>query len=87
MKTLLRAIKFICNIVIFFVYALLLTTVINFVFAFVLTNMGKEIPLSDDIVHVKMAVIIFVTTFIITVLNRKYFYFSLVSDSSETKKI
>lgn len=87
MEAIKNGIKVLANIVLFAFYTLVTIIVVNFFYGLVLKNMEKVIPGSEDPVHIKMAILVAIMVFILTVVLRKYFYFKLSKlISSSTKK-
>lgn len=79
MKKLPIAFKLLLNILFFVIYSIIFMNIINFLYDLYLYYVWKVIPLSDDIVHLKIAWIVFIFTLIFTLIFRKYFYISLVN--------
>lgn len=77
MKNLPVAMKIVFNVIFFLLYSIIAMNVINFLYDSVLHLSWKVVPTSWDIVHLKIALVILIFTLILTIIFRKYFYFSL----------
>ncbi len=83
MKNIPIAIKGLLNILFFGIYSLIWIILWNFLYGLVLNSLWKAVPWSSDPVHMKLAVLVIILIALITVLLRKYFYFSCKTDTSK----
>lgn len=68
--------KIVLNIVFFVLYVLIWMNLVNFIYDLILNTLWKTVPLSNDPVHLKIAWITFLLITVITIVFRKYFYYS-----------
>lgn len=80
MKYLYLTIKSLLNIIFFIVYVLLANTLINFAFGGILSVFDKSVPGPQDPIHVQILILVWIFVLLITVIWRKYFYFSLINE-------
>lgn len=88
MKVLPLAIKILLNLFFFCIYLLISIVLWDFIYGFVLDKiLLKAVPWSNDIIHMKIALIVWVLTLIFTMIFRKIFYIKLINlEDSEIKK-
>lgn len=71
-------VKFLINIILYFVYTILFVILGNFIYWAYLTYVLKIwVPWPEDIIHIKLAVFIAVLVLIITMIFRNFFYLSI----------
>lgn len=76
--------KIIINIFFFFIYLIIWIFLVSFVYWFTLSNiLWKVVPSSSDPIHMKIAWVVFLIVFIVTIVYRKYFYILLKEHSLE----
>lgn len=74
MKTLFIAFKIIANAFLLVFYILFSVIFWNFLFWLFLTIFEKSVPVSDDPIHFKIAVLVTFLTLLVSLLFRKYLY-------------
>lgn len=89
MNILMTVLKSIVNVVLFCFYCLVGIFLENFIFGLILTKiMDKNVPGSEDPIHLQLAVFTVILIFIITFFLRKYLYLSIrwekLSSSQDT---
>lgn len=71
-------VKFLINILIYIIYTFLFIILGNFAYwAYLTYVLWVSVPLSEDIIHIKLAIFIAVLVLILTVIFRKFFYLSI----------
>ncbi len=86
MKNLPVAIKIVFNIIFYVLYSVITMNIINFLYDFFLHLSWKVVPASWDIVHLKIALVVLIFMLILTIIFRKYFYFSLAKQEIKYSK-
>ena len=84
MKKLSMSLKILFNVLLFSFYTLFFIIAWNFLFWLFLTLLDRDIPASDDPIHLKLAILVIFLSLLFTLLFRKFFY--LRTFSSEVKK-
>ncbi len=83
MKTLLIILKIIVNALLFIFYTLVFIIASNFIFWLILDLvLNKNVPGSDDPIHMKMAVLVIFLSLLVTLLFRKFFYINIFSNKN-----
>lgn len=77
MKTLFIALKVLVNFLLFAFYSLVFIIASNFIFWLVLDILWRDIPSSEDPIHMKMALLTIFLSLLITLLYRKFFYLDI----------
>lgn len=84
MKKLSMSLKILFNVLLFSFYTLFFIIAWNFLFWLFLTLLDRDIPATDDPIHLKLAILVIFLSLLFTLLFRKFFY--LRTFSSEVKK-
>lgn len=80
MKKLSISLKVLFNVLLFSFYTLFSIIAWNFLFWLVLTLLDRDIPPSDDPIHLKLAILVIFLSLLFTLLFRKIFYLRTFSN-------
>lgn len=88
MRFFISFLKLLANLFFFLVYLLVMIVVENYIFWLILTKwLWKVVPPSTDPIHLKLAIIVLFLVLFITILFRKYFYFSICENNKKITNI
>ncbi|MDD3793774.1 MAG: hypothetical protein PHI37_03095 [Candidatus Gracilibacteria bacterium] len=77
--------KVLFNVLLFSFYTLFFIIAGNFLFGLFLSLLDRDIPASDDPIHLKLAILVIFLSLLFTLLFRKFFYLKVFSN--EVKKV
>jgi hypothetical protein len=78
MRILTVIVKGIVNILLLLFYSLFFIIACNFAYWYILKEiLNKNVPGSEDPIHIKLAILVIFLTIVITLLFRKFFYLRL----------
>lgn len=77
MRLISTILRIIANIFLYCVYILIAITIVNFSYGLIIVNAWKNVPGSDDPIHMALAIGATWIITLITFILRKYFYISL----------
>jgi uncharacterized membrane protein len=81
-------IKSIVNIILFALYNVFLMALSGVVYWYIVTNvLWKSLPEDGSFIYVKIGILVIFVTFVITVLFRRFFYFSFTEKVKIEKSV